>query len=181
MHGLKNKSVTSCFFHISTKLQDTIYIFSPVFLSVISSSSAIFYHVVRLSRVRQYVNCFYRSDTSLRVPLSIVMVAIKTVSRSGQKPTNGLSVTAWTGLLCRLPWRQRARNIWSSLSGVLLDRARQMCVIWLELLNRMPSNCLLSEVWHTPGCAICEGHVIRQYCTTAQRRSRGVCEKYVTK
>lgn len=27
MHGLKNKSVTSCFFHISTKLQDTIYIF----------------------------------------------------------------------------------------------------------------------------------------------------------
>ncbi len=39
-----------------------------------------------------------------------------------------------------------------------------MCVILLELLNRMPSNCLLSEVWHTPGCAIFEGRVIRQYC-----------------
>lgn len=38
----------------------------------------------------------------------------------------------------------------------------------------MPSNCLLSEVWHTPGCAISEGHVIKQYCAM-----RGVdCEEF---
>lgn len=51
--------------------------------------------------------------------------------------------------------RPCARKIWGCLFSVPLDRLRQMCAIWLELLNRTLSNCLLSEGRH---CAMSEGH-----------------------
>lgn len=53
--------------------------------------------------------------------------------------------------LARSPF---ARKIWGCLFSVPLDRLRQMCAIWLELLNRTLSNCLLSE---DRDCAMTKG------------------------
>lgn len=162
-----SKTVFPVFAKNSTKPQDAFFIFSLLIVcNIVFICSFLTLHSVVRNLLLQVRDQFYNGEDQDLTKQACSQIRPK-------KMTNGLSVTAWTGLLCSLPWRQRARNIWSSLSGVPLDRVRQMCVIWLELLNRMPSNCLLSEVWHTPGCAISEGHVIRQYCAM-----RGVdCEE----
>lgn len=64
--------------------------------------------------------------------------------------------------------RPCARKIW----GCLFFRLRQMCAIWLELLNRTLSNCLLSEGWD---CAMTEGHqCLAILCNDAKRTMKNM-------